>query len=101
MTDKLSQEEAYFARREFEKIQQIKAEKQLKFAEEEKIRLQELHHMRCPKCGMELVEIEYKSILIDKCTGCEGIWLDAGELESISELEKTGLDKLFSAFKRG
>ena len=49
---------------------------------------------------MELVEIGYKAIMIDKCLGCEGIWLDAGELESVSKLEKTGLDKLFSPFKK-
>jgi len=90
----------YIARREFEKLQKMKAEKQLKFAEEEKTRLREQHHMRCPKCGMELVEIGYQNIMIDKCTGCEGIWLDTGELEIISKFEKSSLDKLFSVFKK-
>jgi len=56
--------------------------------------------MRCPKCGMELIEIDYKGIKIDKCSECEGIWLDAGELEAVSKLEKTVLDKLFSVFKK-
>ena len=56
--------------------------------------------MRCPKCGMELIEIDYRHIKIDKCSECEGIWLDAGELEAVSRLEKTGLDKLFSIFKK-
>ena len=93
-------EEEYIARLEFEKLQKIKAETQRKFAEDEKNRLRELHYMRCPKCGMELVEIEYHHILIDKCTECEGIWLEAGELESVSELKKSGLDKLFSVFKK-
>lgn len=32
---------------------------------------------------------------IDNCSGCEGIWLGAGELESVSKLDNTGLDKLF------
>ncbi len=32
-------------------------------------------------------EIEYKAILIDECTGCEGTCLDVGETESISKLE--------------
>jgi len=100
MVGKPGQEEAYIARNEFEKLQKIKIEKQLKLAEEEKVRLQKLHYMQCPKCGMELVEIGYQNILIDECTGCEGIWLDAGELESISNLEKSGLDKLFSIFKK-
>ena len=49
---------------------------------------------------MELIEIDYRRIKIDKCSECEGIWLDAGELEAVSRLEKTGLDKLFSIFKK-
>jgi hypothetical protein len=56
--------------------------------------------MRCPKCGMELIEIDYKEIKVDKCSECDGIWLDAGELEAVAKLEKGGLDKLFSVFKK-
>jgi len=37
---------------------------------------------------------------IDKCSECEGVWLDAGELEAISKFEKTGLDKLFGVFMK-
>ncbi len=93
-------EQEYIARMEFEKLQKMKAESQKKLAAEEKNRLRELHYMRCPKCGMELVEIDYQSIMVDKCTKCEGIWLDAGEFESVSKLEKSGIDKLFSVFKK-
>jgi Zn-finger nucleic acid-binding protein len=56
--------------------------------------------MRCPKCGMELIEIDYKGVKVYKCSECEGMWLDAGELEAVSKLEKTGFDKLFSVFKK-
>jgi len=56
--------------------------------------------MRCPKCEMELIEINYKGIKVDECSECEGIWLDAGELEAVARLEKSGLDKLFSVFKK-
>jgi hypothetical protein len=93
-------EEEYFVRMEFEKKKKQEEEKQKKLAEVEKNKLKELHSMKCPKCGMELIEIDYKSIKIDKCSGCAGVWLDAGELETISQLEKTGLDKLFSVFKK-
>ena len=85
---------------EFERKKKIEDEKYYKLAEEEKKRLKELHFMKCPKCGIERIEIDYKSTKIDKCSGCEGVWLDAGELEALSKLEKTGLDKLFSVFKR-
>lgn len=55
--------------------------------------------MRCPKCGMELVEIDYRGITIDRCSECDGIWLAAGELNSVSKIEKSGLDKFSSIFK--
>ncbi|MBM2839322.1 MAG: hypothetical protein HW415_1947 [Deltaproteobacteria bacterium] len=93
-------EEEFFARMEYERRKKAEEEKQNKLAEEEKKRLKELHFMRCPKCGMQLIEIDYKGIKVDKCSECEGIWLDAGEMETVSRLEKAGLDKLFSVFQR-
>ena len=111
-------EEEYFARLEYERRKKIEQEKLIeeslsmlltnlppgdereKKLDEEKKRLKELHYMKCPKCGMQLIEIDYRGIKVDKCSGCEGIWLDAGELEAVSKLEKTGLEKLFSVFKK-
>jgi ribosomal protein L37AE/L43A len=93
-------EEEFFVRMEFDKKKKIEEEKHKRLAEEEKKRLKELHYMQCPKCGMELIEIDYKGIKIDECSECEGIWLDAGELETVAKLEKTGLDKFFSIFKK-
>ncbi|MBN1626177.1 MAG: zf-TFIIB domain-containing protein [Deltaproteobacteria bacterium] len=92
-------EEEYFAKLQFEKQKKIEEEKHKKLKIQEKEHLKKLHFMRCPKCGMELIEIDYKNIRIDKCSECEGIWLDAGELETISKIKKSGLDKLFSVFK--
>ena len=92
-------EEEFFARTELERLKKIEEEKQKNIQQQECKRLQELHYMRCPKCGMELIEIDYKGITIDRCSECDGVWLDAGELETISKLEKTGLDKFFSIFK--
>jgi hypothetical protein len=93
------QEDEYIARMEFERKKKIEGEKHSKLAEEEKKKLKELHYMRCPKCGMELIEIDYKGVKIDECSSCQGIWLDAGELSAVSKFEKTALDKLFSVFK--
>ena len=92
-------EEEYFARMEFERKKKLEEEKHLKLGDQEKKRLKELHYMKCPKCGMELIEIDYKGVKVDKCSECEGIWLDAGELEAISRFEKTNLDKLFSVIQ--
>ncbi len=98
---KPSEREAeYIARIEYERLKKIEEEKHKRLKAEEKNKLKELHYMRCPKCGMEMIEIDYKGIKIDKCSECEGIWLDAGELEAVSKLEKSGLDKLFGVFKK-
>ena len=93
-------EEEYFARQMFETKQKVEQEKQKKLAEAERQKAKELHHMKCPKCGMNLVEIDYKSIKVDRCSSCEGVWLDSGELAQIIKLEKGALDKLFSVFSK-
>jgi hypothetical protein len=93
-------EEEYFARLEYERKQKIDHEKNKNLKAEERKKLRDVHYMKCPKCGMELIEIDYKSIKIDKCSECEGIWLDAGELETVAKMEKSGMDRLFSVFKK-
>jgi hypothetical protein len=93
-------EDEHFARVEFERKKKQEEEKQAKLAAEEKKRLKELHYMKCPKCGMQLVEIDYKGIKMDRCTGCIGVWLDAGELEQVAGLEQSSLDKFFKVFKK-
>ena len=93
-------EEEYFARQEFERRKQVEEERRAALAREEREKLQALHHMKCPKCGMNLVEIDYRSLKVDKCSACDGVWLDAGELEAVSALEKSALDNLFSVFRK-
>ncbi|MDY7030349.1 MAG: zf-TFIIB domain-containing protein, partial [Thermodesulfobacteriota bacterium] len=92
-------EEEYFARVEIEKKKKLMEEKQKSIASDEQKKLKELHYMRCPKCGMELTEIDYKKIKVDKCFSCQGVWLDAGELEAVSELDQSIMGKFFNVFK--
>ena len=95
---KLQEEEEYIARKEFERKKKVEEEKQKNLAKTEKNRLRDVHFMHCPKCGMQLVEIDYKGVKIDECSECSGVWLDAGELETIAKMEKSVLDKFFSVF---
>ncbi|MGB5246092.1 MAG: MFS transporter, partial [Woeseia sp.] len=37
--------------------------------------------MRCPKCRTDMEQIDYEGTEIDRCTYCQGLWLDAGEAE--------------------
>ena len=93
-------EEEYYARQEFEEKKKREKEKQIKLEVAEKQRLKELHFMKCPKCGMKLIEINYKDIEVDKCSGCSGIWLDAGEMEAVAKLNQSVLNKWFTTFKK-
>ena len=37
--------------------------------------------MDCPVCKSAMIILELDEVEVDYCTDCEGIWLDAGELE--------------------
>ena len=86
-------EEEYFARMEFERRKKAEEEKRKNMAAAEKKRLKDLHYMHCPKCGMELIEVDYKTLKVDRCPACDGLWLDAGELEAAVKLEKSVLSR--------
>ncbi len=51
------------------------------------LRVDSISRRRCPKCADQLMLRRFFSRLrrtqIDECPSCAGIWLDAGELESI------------------
>jgi hypothetical protein len=101
MTGKSSdKEDEYFIKMEFEKKRKLEKEKHEQLGEEEKKKLKELHFMRCPMCGMELIEIFYNGVHTDKCSECGGIWLDAGEFELLSKTDKSILDGLFGLFTK-
>lgn len=78
-------EEEYFARQAIERMKKEAETREATMAAEEKKRLKDLHFMHCPKCGDSLQEIELKGVKIDRCRSCLGIWLDAGELEQVSQ----------------
>lgn len=41
--------------------------------------------MRCPKCRADMEQIVHEGTEIDRCTICEGMWFDAGEIERFSD----------------
>lgn len=38
----------------------------------------------CPRCGMSMVIVAVEGVELDCCTRCGGIWLDPGELRSLT-----------------
>ncbi len=41
------------------------------------------HFMKCPKCGHDMKEETLESVSVDRCTHCEGVYFDAGELDQV------------------
>ena len=49
----------------------------------------------CPVDGSTLVKAyNDQEIIVDKCKKCNGIWLDAGELDAIREVDSNNDDSL-------
>jgi hypothetical protein len=59
------------------------AEREARESEEQRARLKEQHWMKCPKCGHDLKVQTLEGIEIDRCTFCEGFFVDAGELDAL------------------
>lgn len=76
-------EQEYFARQEFERRKKALEESAGKAAEDERLRVLAVARDRCPKCGAALVAIPYRGVELDKCSRCEGLWLDCGELDRV------------------
>jgi hypothetical protein len=58
--------------------------RQSQISVDEREQLRRLHWMRCPKCGAELSEVQFRAVKIDKCFSCNGVYLDDGELEQLT-----------------
>lgn len=93
-------EDEYFARQELDRRKEWAKTRASEMKTEEKEKLKQLHHMKCPKCGMDLTSIEFRGIKLDRCPSCGGTWFDAGEVEQLLEPHNSGLfGKVMSVFK--
>lgn len=79
-------EEEYFQRQEQELLEKTRQ----RVAAEEREQRKAAAFMHCPKCGENLEEITFQEVQVDRCTGCQGIWLDPGELERLTVKENQG-----------
>lgn len=50
-----------------------------------------LRAMICPVCKYDMIVVEYRSIELDYCSNCKGVWFDSGELELL--LQSHGLEE--------
>ena len=92
-------EDEYFARQEFDRRKRALAEQDTRAAAAERERILAVAKNRCPKCGAPLITIKYRDVELDKCSECQGMWFDAGELDQVMAQESGGflggLKKIF------
>ena len=94
--DERANEDAYFAAKEHELIEAMKAEFQKVEAAKREAQI-----VNCPKCPGKLENYRFMEFVLDRCGSCGGIWLDKGELEGIVRSVTRGplgafLDRCFS-----
>lgn len=86
-----AKEDIYFAERDRELIETLRAH------------LQKVNKageaLRCPKCPGRLESYTFQGFLLDRCHACGGVWMDSGELESVVRKIRRGplgewIDKL-------
>ena len=92
-------EDEYFARQELDRRKKWAQEQSAKMAVEEREKLKQLHWMKCPKCGMDLKEIELQGVKVDQCANCGGIFFDAGEIDQLAKKDEGVVGKVFSIFR--
>jgi hypothetical protein len=46
--------------------------------------LRDQHWLKCPKCGHDMKILDMNGIEVERCTRCEGIFLDKGELMEVA-----------------
>ncbi len=56
--------------------------------------------MRCYRCQEDMVKSELSGVLTDRCLYCKGIWLDAGELESLLFGKKKNKTELMNELRK-
>ena len=79
-------EDEYFHRKNKEAVEKLRAK--MKVAQDAKA--SGTSSMTCPRCGGSLRESKFHEVTVDTCEKCGGVWLDAGELQQLTQREKGG-----------
>jgi len=99
-----AQEEEYFLREDIEKLRKLALQQAAETESRQRTELQQLHYMKCPKCGMDLHTLKKGTVEVDTCFNCNGVWLDAGELEQMVQghagREHKVIESVLNLFKR-
>lgn len=76
-------EDEFFAREDAERKRKLSLEQTKALAASERDRLQKLHHMHCPECGLKLQQLALHGVMVSKCFNCHGVFLNGADLEKM------------------
>jgi len=83
-----SHEDEYFYKLNKELIEKRRADLAKEKAAVHDTEKSKVHWMKCPKCGHQMNEIVLCGINIDKCSHCQGVYFDQGELDMLIEAKE-------------
>lgn len=96
-----SAEEEFIKREEAARRQREAIGRAQHMGEEELAQLKQAHYMKCPKCGFDLHEVALQEVKVDVCEHCNGMWLDAHELQALMNQSSGGWLKNLKRFVTG
>ena len=97
---KLTREEESFAEQELTKRASLREKLNQEREESRQRQEKEAHWMKCPKCGGELQEKQFEHVMIDQCPSCQGIWLDAGEMELLLHAHQSVVSSIGESLRK-
>jgi Zn-finger nucleic acid-binding protein len=84
-------EDEYFVREDAEKKRRLALQAKKDKQASELKQLKDLHWMHCPKCGLDMHEVKLRGVDVDVCFGCNGVFLDQGEIEQLQKPDHQGV----------
>ena len=94
MTDAWEERRKALENEYFHNIEARLIERMREEAREKLVR--ELCRNRCPKCGDQLLAMDFRGVPLDKCPSCGGVWLGPRDLQILSEKDhRSWFDRWF------
>jgi len=91
-------EDDYFAKEDAEKKRKLALSVHKAMAIDEARRLKDLHRGHCPNCGQSMHEVKLRGVPVDICFACNGIFLEAHEVQAFQNQIDEGRRGVVAAF---
>lgn len=79
-----AEEDRYFAEIDRKRLAKLREQE----SDEQEQTIRDIAKDRCPKCGVRLEARKVAQVEVDECPQCQGMWLDKGEMEALSQGEQ-------------